>query len=142
MNEYMKHHLGNLSRQVGHDVSNRYSYILSQDELLNAYFQQRQDLQYALRKEIKRDRFILNSRGLEKELNRILEEAITEAANQMLIWLSEDANNVLQSVLDGIPSGTLKLSPSTHRFIKMLTTQAVNETMNIINEITNPNDDD
>ena len=34
-NSALQRHLGNISRQVGHDVYKRYSYIVSQDDLTN-----------------------------------------------------------------------------------------------------------
>ncbi len=36
MNNTTKRHLGNISRLVGHDVSNKYSYIISESDLINA----------------------------------------------------------------------------------------------------------
>lgn len=57
--EMQKRHLGNISRQVGHDVSKKYSYIVNQDELTNAYFQMREELNYPLMMESRYRRAIV-----------------------------------------------------------------------------------
>ena len=56
----MSRHQNKLSNITGNDVSRRYSYILTGNDLLNAYLNSKKDLNYALRKEVKRDRFVLN----------------------------------------------------------------------------------
>lgn len=99
----MKSHIGQLQRAAGGEgTGGRYEYILSQDELMNAYMQSRKDLTYALRKEAKRDRFVMNSAGLQKEINKICAEAIDEASKQMAAMVEQDARNAIERAMASI----------------------------------------
>lgn len=55
----MQHHMRNISRQVGRDVSRRYNYIVTNDELTNAYLKMRNDLGYPLMMDSKYRRAIV-----------------------------------------------------------------------------------
>ena len=102
----MKNHIGNLKRTAGQNPSgNRYEYILSQDDLMRAYFESRRDLAYNLRKEVKRDRFILNSAGLEKELKKICDDAIQKASKQLAELVAADARNEVERQIGAALSG-------------------------------------
>lgn len=102
----MKSHIGQLQRAAGgKGTGSRYEYILSQDELMNAYMQSRKDLNYALRKEAKRDRFVMNSAGVQKEMNKICNTAIQEASKQMAAMIEQDARNAIERAMCSI-SGT------------------------------------
>ena len=95
-------HLGNLSRLVGHPVT-RYEYMLSRDDVMNAWFKAHVDLGYPLRKESARDRFLIyNSKGLEKEINEIITELIINSEKILIEMLREDATQVMQELADSI----------------------------------------
>ena len=82
-NSALQRHLGNISRQVGHDVSKRYSYIVSQDDLTNAWLQMNNDLGYPLMMDSKyRRAIVMNKQGLEKKIrNRHYRQR-----NLFMIW--------------------------------------------------------
>ena len=109
VNAAMNHHMKNISRQVGHDVTNRYSYITSSDDLTNALLESHRDLDYALRKEVKRDRFVLNSQALEKAL----EEAINKTFDEVENGLSELADDTINDIVSALNS----LTVSNNQFV-------------------------
>ena len=78
----MKRHHDNLKRSLGKNGI-EYKYILTQDDLTRAWMESRKDLAYALRKEVKRDRYVLNTEGLQKDLEKALVKAIDEAYEQL-----------------------------------------------------------
>lgn len=102
----MRNHIGNINRVAGNSgTGSRYEFIMSQDDLMNAYFQSHRDLAYNLRKEVKRDRFVLNSAGLEKELKRICDDAIQKASKQLAELVAADARNEVERQIGAALSG-------------------------------------
>lgn len=105
------HHLGNLTRAVSGNGINKYNYILSKDELLQSYFDTRQD-NYKLRKEVKRSRYVYSGSGLQTELEEICNNAITVAASAMADMVAQDSVNQIEAALNGLTqaaNGTIKL---------------------------------
>lgn len=95
-------HIGNLSRLAGHPVT-RYEYMLSGDDIMNAWAKAHADLGYPLRKESARDRFLIyNSKGLEKEINEIITELIINSEKILIEMLREDTTQVMQELADSI----------------------------------------
>lgn len=87
----MDNHLRNLSRQVGGDVTDKYRFITSSDELYKAFRESKADLHYALKKETQRDRYIITN-------SEALEQAIVQACGQAL----QDASEPLAHYLEGL----------------------------------------
>lgn len=63
----------------------------------------RKDLPYALRKEVKRDRFVLNTEGMQKDLEKALQKALTTAAKD----LEKLADAVVQDIVISLNSLTV-----------------------------------
>lgn len=102
----MRNHIGNINRVAGNSgTGSRYEFIMSQDDLMRAYFQSHRDLAYNLRKEVKRDRFVLNSAGLEKELKRICDDAIQKASKELAELVAADARNEVERQLGAALGG-------------------------------------
>ena len=140
----MQRHLGNISRQIGHDVSNKYSYIINQDDLTNAYLQMRNDLGYPLMIDSKYRRAIVyNKQGLEKKIGEMINECIIANIKDLEKMVVEDISNDLESMLNGLvqaANGTINLGKisnrsggsATNKFISALTKgifKGVNEIM-------------
>lgn len=101
-NNYINNHLGNLSRLAGHPVT-RYEYMLSRDDLTNAWAKAHADLGYPLKKESARDRFLIyNSKGLEKQINEIITELIINSEKILIEMIWEDGIQVMQELADCI----------------------------------------
>ena len=116
-NRAFKQHKQMLNRINGITGGNgRYEFILSQEDLMNAYFQSHRDLQYNLRKESKRDRFIMNTPAMQEEINRICGDAIQKASKQSAELVAIDARNEvinqLNVALTGRPAAA---SNNNHR---------------------------
>lgn len=88
----------------------KYEFILTQDDLMRAYFEKRKDLAYDLKMERKRDRILLNASALEKELTRICDNVIKNASKEISELIANDiqiaVNNQLGAVISGKPLKT------------------------------------
>ena len=97
----MENHLKNLAVLSGNDEITRYEYILSQNQLYKAYFNSRRDLRYALRKEVKRDRYIENIEGLEKNLQKEIMNIIMQGSDAIADMVTSDMVNSINSAIGG-----------------------------------------
>ncbi len=144
-NNAMQQHIGNLHRAVGTDGSGKYSYILSSDELLKSYYDSKKDLPYALRKETKRDRYICNADGLQKDLLDLCNAAIQNASKEMSDIVSDDIVNAVYAKINGAVSAagvkgtTTNNSKAASMFGRALAKGLVGGLSKIIDDITNPN---
>ena len=103
----IQRHMGNLSRQVGHDVRNKYSYIVNQDDLTNAYLQMKNDLGYPLMVDSKYRRAIVyNKEGLEKQITDMINNCIISNIEELESAILEDVGSDIESMLNGLVQGT------------------------------------
>lgn len=150
MNDTMQRHLGNISRQVGHDVSNRYSYIVSSDDLTNAYLQMRDELGYPLMVDSRNRRAIVyNKKGLEKQIENMINECIISNIAMLEKMVVEDVVNNIAMQLNGLTQtasgrivvGNNAKKSSVDMFAKALAKGLVMGIGKLIDEITNPKTD-
>lgn len=148
----MKKHLGNISRQVGHDVSNKYSYIVSQDDLINAYLQMRNDLGYPLMMDSKYRRAIVyNKQGLEKKIAEMVNECIIDNIKELEGMIIEDVGNDIEGMFNGLiqaADGTIRIGKASKsggsaikRFASVIAKGLVKGVGKIVDDMTNPKDD-
>ena len=138
----MNKHLGNISRAVGHDVTNKYSYIISSDDLTNAYVKMKDELGYPLMIDSKYRRAIVyNKKGLEKKIRETIDNCIID--NIMLLdrMVVEDIvtqlNGITQSANGKIIMGKTSVSNNTmDLFSNALVKGLVNGVGKIIDDIT------
>ena len=106
--QIMKNHIANINKVAGNSgTGSRYEFIMSQDDLMNAYFKSHQDLNYALRKQSKRDRFLVaNSAGLQKELKRICDDILQNTSKELAELVAQDARTEVERQLNAALSGT------------------------------------
>ena len=138
----MNKHLGNISRAVGHDVTNKYSYIISSDNLTNAYVKMKDELGYPLMIDSKYRRAIVyNKKGLEKKIRETIDKCIID--NIMLLdrMVVEDIvtqlNGITQSANGKIIMGKTSVSNNTmNLFSNALVKGLVNGVGKIIDDIT------
>ena len=139
----MNKHLGNISRAVGHDVTNKYSYIISSDDLTNAYVKMKDELGYPLMIDSKYRRAIVyNKKGLEKKIRETIDNCIID--NIMLLdrMVVEDIvtqlNGIMQSANGKIMIGKNNVSSNAKNlFSNALVKGLVNGVGKIIDDITN-----
>lgn len=149
-NNAMKHHLGNISRQVGHDVTNRYSYIVSNDDLVNTYLKMRHELHYPLMVDSRNRRAIVyNKKGLEKKIQDMINECILSNIGELENMIANDVVDNITSQLNGLTqtaNGSIIVgkrnskSSSTNLFINAMAKGMVMGVGKIIDDITNPKD--
>lgn len=147
----MQNHLGNISRQVGHDVSNRYSYVISEDDLTNAWLQMHNDLGYPLMMDSKYRRAIIyNKQGLERQITQMVNNCIIANMKELERMVIEDIGKDLESMLNGITqaaNGTITLGKpqsksgnATNRFADALAKGLAKGVGKIIDDMTKIND--
>ena len=145
----MKHHLGNISRRVGRDVTNRYNYIVSSDDLTNAYLKMRHELHYPLMMDSKYRRAIIyNKQGLEKKIQDMINECIIANILELDKMIADDIVNEIANGLSGLTqtaNGKIVVgnrsrsnSSMTSMFVKSLAKGLVKGVGKIIDDITNP----
>lgn len=141
----MQHHMRNISRQVGRDVSRRYNYIVTNDELTNAYLKMRNDLGYPLMMDSKYRRAIVyNKQGLEKKIQKLVYECIIDNAREFENMVANDVaddiidqlNGMVQTANGQIKKGNVKNKSATSEFAKALAKGLVQGVGKIIEDIT------
>ena len=138
----MKSHLGNLSRALGHDVG-KYQYILNSNDVLKSYYESKKDLPYPLRKETKRDRYIYNSDGLQKDLIDIVNNAMMDAEKELSNMVSDDIVNMVYNKMNGIVGAASSSKSTTNKtaaaFGKALANSLMSNLSKIYDELSDPN---
>ena len=86
-------------------MSNKYTFIADTTDLYNSFVSSHRDLSYPLRKEVKRDRYILNSQGLQKDIEKVVDKALQKAATPLIEIVSTDIANEAYSKLYDIHNG-------------------------------------
>jgi hypothetical protein len=143
INSAMQSHIGNLHRAVGTDGSGKYSYLLTSNDVLKSYYESKKDLPYPLRKEVKRDRYIYNADGLQKDLIEIVNNAIQEAEKELSNLVSDDIVNMVYDKINGVVGAVSNKTKATSKaaaiFGRTLAKSLMNGLSKIYNDITNPN---
>lgn len=146
MNDTMQRHLGNISRQVGHDVSNRYSYIVSSEDLTNAYLQMRDELGYPLMVDSRNRRAIVyNKKGLEKRIEQMIGDCIVANVKQMEEAVVEDIMNDLVMEINGLTQtvkggGVIRKNKGLNMVTSAIIKGLVNGVSKIIDDISSRKD--
>ena len=145
----LNNHLGNLSRSAGlNGATSSYEYILSQNDLQNAWVKAHTDLGYPLKKESARDRYLIyNRQGLENEINKVLTELIQNDLETIVQLIKEDTTVAIQDILDSInvvnnnfvvgissTSTTHNLSSKLGRLMGKAITKATKKIMDIMTD--------
>ena len=100
----------------------KYEYIRSFQEYRESLMRNMDDLGYPLRKEVKRNRYVLNSRGLEEAINKAVEQAVKKEVESITKWIDTEVMTMmeenLQDVLDNVNvinnNFVVKHSPKKH----------------------------
>lgn len=86
-------------------MSDKYTFIADTTDLYNSFVSSHRDLSYPLRKEVKRDRYIMNSQGLQKDIEKVVDEALEKAATPLIDLVSTEIANEAYSKLYDIHNG-------------------------------------
>lgn len=134
----MKQTLNRLGRSF--IQKNYYKYILSDNDLVNSYFYSMADLHYPLRKEVKRDRYIVNRKALEGAIQKAVDKAlkeIEEGVGQLIDFLSADLVQSLQSLEVTGSQQRANRNSFRQRFVKELSKVIVKGTIKILDNTVN-----
>lgn len=146
MNTEIKRHIGNIGRAVGHDVSSRYSYIVTENELTNAWLQMHNDLGYPLMMTSKYRRAIIyNKEGLEKKIQQMITECVKESSKELTNIMTTDVlaqlNNIVQDVKGNLVFGKGSYTgKTTHLLAKAIGGGLVNGFFKVLDDITYKDD--
>lgn len=94
--------------------TDRYTFIADTSDLYNSFVSAHRDLSYPLRKEVKRDRYILNSQGLQKDIEKVVDESLQKAVEPLIDLVSTDIANEAYSKLMDIHNGVQHKSQTNH----------------------------
>lgn len=97
-------HMRNLKNLNGGVGVTNYEYITNTDELYRNFMESKKDLSYALRKEVKRDRYVMNAEGLKKELYEVINQDMISALNELDSLVAQDVINKANTMAN---SGTI-----------------------------------
>ena len=135
----MNNHLNNLKRLNGGKGVTRYEYITSTDELYRNFIESKQDLNYALRKEVKRDRYVMNKEGLERQIKEDINETLMQEIDQLDSLVAADVTNKIYGMLG---SGSVGANSSFAANIgKTLGKALAKGTFTLLDEITKYDND-
>lgn len=102
MDKRMKHALGNISRQVGRDISSIY-YQVNATDIINNYNVIREELGYPLMKDSKNRRVIVyNKKGIEKEIETIITNILLKELNDIVLLLVNDISYNMSDIISPI----------------------------------------
>lgn len=139
-------HLGNISRQVGHDVTNKYHYIVSGNDFINSYIKMRNELGYPLMMDSKYRRAVVyNKKGIEKQINETIIKTLVNNIHLLDRMIVEDITSQLNSLVK-TADGTFKTNKninnksSMNMFINAMVKGLVQGIGHIVEDITNPKD--
>ena len=86
-------------------ASGVYEYTNTTEELYNAMIRTRADLNYSLRKEVKRDRYVANKRGLEESIIKAVNQVLEKELDNFGTLVAEDVSNKVYSTIGGATGG-------------------------------------
>lgn len=93
-------------------MRDKYTFITSTNDIYNNFVSAHRDLSYPLRKEVKRDRYILNSQGLQKDIEKVVDEALEKAAIPLIDLVSTEIANEAYSKLEDMVEQVRLLPPA------------------------------
>ena len=98
-----ENHIAQLKRQVGNDGSGRYSFMIDRNDIISNYVKMRDELGYPLMIDSRNRRAIVyNKKGLEKKLNKLVDECIAKNIKILESVVADDITNSVISQLNSI----------------------------------------
>ena len=96
-NYNFERHIHNLKKSAGLSGNGtiKYEYILSKDQLYDAYLKRMDDLGYPLKVEPKRDRYVMNSKVLKKAFEDATTKALKQLEDEIYNFVDKEVMNVI-----------------------------------------------
>ena len=151
----------NFSQKHAHDLKKsgglpgngaiKYEYILTKDQLYDTYLNRMDDLGYPLRVEPKRDRYVMNSKVLEKAFEDATTKALKQLEDEIYNFVDKEVMNVIDhetyNLLNTITVSSgefithrkpINKSSWASRFGKLLGKELAKTAMKIFDDTINP----
>lgn len=98
MNDKMQRHIHNMKKSAGLSGNGavRYEYILDEKQLVDTYLKRMDDLGYPLRVEPKRDRFVMNSKALQKTFEDAIAKTFQQFEKELYDFVYNDVMEVIE----------------------------------------------
>ena len=80
----------------------KYEYIRSFQDYRESLMRDMDGLGYPLRKQVKRDRYVLNARGFEEALNKAIEQTIKEQQEGITKWIDTEVMTMIEENLQDV----------------------------------------
>lgn len=98
--QMMKNHMRKIGSLVSNDVTNKYRYILSGDDIVSAYAKMKDELGYPLMMDSKHRRAIVyNKKGLEKQIQNVINNSIVENIQLLDTFVAQDVTNKINNAI-------------------------------------------
>lgn len=107
--------------------SPKYMFLYTSDDIYDNFILSHMDLSYPLRKEVKRDRYILNSQGLKKDIEKVVDESLEKVTKPLIDLVSTEIAAESYAKLEAIHNG------NTSRIIK--NTSKINNIGNMLGKL-------
>lgn len=102
-----------MEKRFNNGYYNKYQYIIDKDDLLNAYTQHtKEHIETALKRQIDKDRYILNKAALEKAFEKAIDGALKQIEDGAYEVTSAAVNEVIAAI-SSVGSPTLKQNGSS-----------------------------
>lgn len=84
--------------------ANKYTFITNTDDIIDRYILAHRDLH----KKVKRDRYIMNSQGLQKDIEKVVNECLNKSATPLIDLVSTEIATEAYEKLNGTNITTIK----------------------------------
>ena len=110
-NVAMQRHVHNLKKSANLHGNNsvRYEYLLTTEQLYDTMNKQIADLNYPLRVESKRDRYVVNTAALREAINKASAQVLNEYQHEIFVFLENDVNQMIEASAYEILSQVMSL---------------------------------
>ena len=112
----MQKHIYNIKKSANLYGNNsvKYEYILTAEELYDRMNNQIADLNYPLRKEVKRDRYVVNTKALRDSIVKATAQVLNEYQHEMYVFINNDVNKLIEKNAYDILNQVLSLGSSSN----------------------------
>lgn len=97
----------------------KYEYILDTRDVIEKIAEQKADLNYNLRKEVKRDRFVANAKGLEEAIIMSVNKVILSECDRIAEVIARDIEMQIQRDIAGVMIGNARSTSNIKTSFKM-----------------------
>ena len=110
----------NYKRQVNNGKNDKYLYLTSTTDIYEKFMQQHHDMNYALKKERSRDRFVANRKGLENAIVQTINKVLLSEMDEIADIISQDVIYKVQNAFGGVGGTKVNKNSFSSKLGKML----------------------